>query len=213
MAKTSLVMETFLGVSSGSPEGRVLRLLVEMGAQFVGAQEGSLLVADKNGRELVFAMTIGSESSERTLVGQRVQVGKGIVGLAAQTREVQIGAPTFGVRQREAPRWILAAPMLVGDRLAGVITAVTFEKGRRFERSHADLYGRVAAVAGVVVDQHRRLAAVEALREGRRPPAARGATERLDREIVETVVRLIRAKPGAKAAVAHLLAALESLIE
>ncbi len=36
MAKSSVVLETYLGVSSGSAEGQVLRLLIELGAQFVG---------------------------------------------------------------------------------------------------------------------------------------------------------------------------------
>jgi hypothetical protein len=48
--------------------------------------------------------------------------------------------------------------------------------------------------------------------KGRDLPAARSAEERLDRAIVESVARLTRAKPGAKAAVARLLATLESLI-
>jgi GAF domain-containing protein len=201
-----------LGLAPGSPEAQVLRLLVELGAQVVGAEEGSLLVADEKRGDLVFAMTVGGAASERTLAGQRVPVGKGIVGLAAQTREVQIGAPTFGVRQRETPRWVLAAPLLIEDRLVGVITAVRFARGRAFGRADAQLYGRLAAVAGVVVDQHRRLAALEALRKGRDLPATRSAEERLDRAIVESVARLTRAKPGAKAAVARLLATLESLI-
>ena len=64
----------------------------------MGAQ-GSLLVLDEKKKELVFAMTIGSRSSEMTLIGQRVPLGKGITGLAAQMREVQIGAPTFKTRQ------------------------------------------------------------------------------------------------------------------
>ena len=55
------VLSTFLGVSSESSEELVLRLLIELGAQFAGAEEGSLLVRDEASSELVFAMTIGSK--------------------------------------------------------------------------------------------------------------------------------------------------------
>lgn len=53
----------------------------------------------KGRRNSYLTMTIGNRSSEMTLIGQRVPLGKGITGLAAQMREVQIGAPAFKTRQ------------------------------------------------------------------------------------------------------------------
>jgi len=139
-------------------EQRVLRLLIELGAQVVGAAEGSLLVYDPEHRDLEFVMTVGGASN---LLGRRVPIGSGLTGLAAVTREVQIGAPTYGVAQAESaskePEAVIAAPMLVADDLVGVITAVSFQPGKRFSSRDGELYGRLAAVAGVVVDQGRRL--------------------------------------------------------
>lgn len=66
--------------------------------QFVDEQEGSLLVLDEKKKELVFAMTIGSRSLERPLIGHRVPLGKGI-GLAAEMHEVQVDAPAFKTRR------------------------------------------------------------------------------------------------------------------
>ncbi len=91
MAKPDSVLEAYLGVAYQSPEEKVLRLLIELAAQFGGAAEGPLLVLDEARQELVFARTVGSEASEEALVGQRVPVGKGLSGPAAQTREVQRG--------------------------------------------------------------------------------------------------------------------------
>jgi len=166
------VLSTFLGISSESSEERVLRLLIELGAQFAGAQEGSLLVLDEITSELVFAMTVGSKDSERTLIGQRVPLGEGLVGLAAQTHEVQIGAPRFDVPETKSgegddgkPKAVLAAPMLIGERLIGVITAVSFDADKRFSSNDALLYGRLATVAGVVVEQRRRLLTSEAMQQ------------------------------------------------
>lgn len=218
MAASDAVLRTILGISHQSPEEQVLRLLIELGAQFAGAGEGSLLVLDEAGGELVFAMTAGSSSSEETLAGQRVPLGQGIVGLAAQTREVQTGAPAFDTEQSEerqeggGPRAVLAAPMLIGDRLIGVITAVSFDPDKRFTAGDATLYGRLATVAAVVVEQRRRLSAVEALQKNQPPPEALGEEERLDRRIAETVARLVRGKPEAKARIADLLSSMETLM-
>jgi len=205
------MLETYLGISHETPEGDVLRLLVELGAQFVGAREGSLLVLDEDKGELVFAMTVGDQASEERLRGKRVPLGEGITGLAAQTHEVQIGAATFDVDQPAEPESVLAAPMLTGERLIGVITAVSFEADKRFTNDDAMLYGRVAAVAGLVVEQRRRLAVIEAMQEGAEPPAPVSEDERLDREIVETVMRIVRSKPQAKARIARMLSDIERL--
>ncbi|MBW2523525.1 MAG: GAF domain-containing protein [Deltaproteobacteria bacterium] len=213
------VLNAFLGVASESSEEKVLRLLIELGAQFVGAQEGSLLVLDDESAELVFAMTIGSDASEQSLIGQRVPLGEGLVGLAAQTHEVQIGAPRFdvpgaaeGKADQGKPQAVLAAPMLIGDRLIGVITAVSFDPDKRFGTADAMLYGRIATVAGVVVEQRRKLAAVEALQRGDTMPEAVSQEERTDREIVDSVQRLVRLNPAAKPQVARLLGVVESLL-
>jgi hypothetical protein len=159
------LLTTWLGDPGGYRDA-VLRVLLELSVSVAGAEEGSLLLLDSSSGELVFAMTVGDASSAEALRGQRVPVGKGIAGLAAQTHEVQVGSPSYtGVKQaahREqagGPAWTLAAPVLVHDELVGVITAVTFTGDRPLGSAAADLFGRVAAVAGVLLDQGRRLAA------------------------------------------------------
>ncbi len=219
MARAGAALATYLGISGSSQEGRILRLLIELGAQVVGAQEGSLLVLDEKRRELVFAMTVGSRSSEQALVGQRVPLGKGITGLAAQTHEVQIGAPIVRTRQARAhaspasqPQAVLAAPMLIADRLIGVLTAVSFAADKRFTSADALLYGRTAAVAGVVVDQGRRLSALAALQRGR-PPRALSQAERSERDMLRAITRLTACRPEAKPRIARALSALAALLE
>jgi GAF domain-containing protein len=220
MARTGAALATHLGISGTSQEGRILRLLIELGAQVVGAEEGSLLVLDEKKQELVFAMTIGSRSSEKVLIGERVPLGKGITGLAAQTHEVQIGAPTYRTRQARGhtaaasqPQAVLAAPMLTSDRLIGVLTAVSFAPDKRFTSADATLYGRIAAVAGVVVSQSRQINTLTAQERGRRSPRARSHEERLEQDIVRAAQRLTASKPHAKPRIARLLAAMAALLE
>jgi hypothetical protein len=202
-------LATYLAIAPKSPEELVLRLLIELGAQVVNAQEGSLLVYDPEKNDLVFAMTVGGAD---TLVGQRVPLDKGLTGLAAATREVQIGAPTFmGVKQGDAhaagPSGVIAAPMLVADDLVGVITAVTFEQGKRFSSKDGELYGRLAAVAGVVVQQRRQLKTIE---DQARSGVVTG--DEVEHRIAGSLAAIGKnGGPSALARVAKILAELEGL--
>ncbi len=214
------VLDTYLGIARESPEEKVLTLLIELGAQFVGAQEGSLLVVDEATQELVFAMTVGRGLAAQILVGQRVPLGQGLVGLAAQTHEVQIGAPTFHMEPEQeqrpeegAPKAVIAAPLLVNDNLIGVITAVSFQEDKRFSSADALLYARLATVAALVIDQRRRLAALKALSAGGEVAGPVGEEERLNLKIVALVSRLVQAQPDRKALVVRLLADLLALVE
>jgi GAF domain-containing protein len=214
------VLATYLGIAHESPEEKVLSLLIELGAQFVGVQDGSLLVVDEASNELVFAMTVGRVTSEKALVGQRVPIGKGLVGLAAQTHQVQIGAPTFHLPQDqdsrsgfEEPRSEIAAPLLIDDTLIGVLAAVSFKEDKRFSSADALLYARIACVAAIIIDQRRRLTALQSLSDGREISGLLREGERLDLEIVAAVSRLVKAKPARKVAIARLLSDILSFQE
>lgn len=219
MKASDHILSSLLGIPRRSPEAAVLRLLVELGVEAVGADEGSLLVLDREEDELVFAMTAGSAASERALLGQRVPVGKGLTGLAAGTGEVQIGAPTFkDIRQRRrsgkadgTPAAMLAAPMLIEDELVGVITAACFDPDRRFTGKDAALYGKVASVAGVVVAQQRRLRLAEDLRTGRPARKRLSREERSQLEIINRVMHLAHRRPGRLRQIATLLKAVEAI--
>jgi GAF domain-containing protein len=213
------VLSSYLGISPRTPEGTVLRLLVELGIESVAADEGSLLVLDRRANELVFAMTAGASQSEKTLQGQRVPVGKGLVGLAAATGDVQIGAPKFkDVRQRKRagktdghPSAVLAAPMLVQDQVVGVITAAGFDPHKRFTQRDASVYAKIAAVAGVVVEQHRQLRAVERIQRRRPPGKALSPHERQRIRIVDYVSRLARRHSDRLADIAAMLKAIDAV--
>lgn len=197
-----------LAVTPQSPEDLVLRLLIELGAQVVDASEGSLLVYDREKNDLVFAMNVGGSVE---LIGQRVPMNQGLTGLAAATREVQIGAPTFtGIKQAAeratasgGPEAVIAAPMMAGDDLVGVITAVSFSPGKRFTAKDGELYARLATVAGVVVEQRRGLnAAASGSRSG-------GENEQ---SIAAAIVRISKAGPAAVAGTARILTEIAAFV-
>lgn len=215
---TGTALTTYLSIAPQSPEEAVLRLLIELGIQVVGAEEGSLLVLDEAAGDLVFAMTVGSKTSEQALAGQRVPLGQGITGLAAATREVQLGAPKFSQVQQardrsetEGPQSVIAAPMIVGESVVGVITAVTFAQGKRFGSREAELYGKLAAVAGVVVQQRHRLNALQGGGLDQVTGAEAGNLPPLEASIVRSVLRIAQARPDALVQVAHLMETVEGL--
>jgi sigma-B regulation protein RsbU (phosphoserine phosphatase) len=129
------------------------------------AEERSFLVLDEATNELVFAITVGNTESEASLIGQRVPLGQGIIGLAAMTREVRLGRQhspdiTQVHNPLGEPKSVLAAPILAGDNVFGVITAVSFKAESRFSGRHADTYAGFASLVGTVVER-RRLAMYE----------------------------------------------------
>lgn len=193
-----------LAIEPASAEERVLRVLIELGAQVVDASEGSLLVYDQAKNDLVFAMTVGGPN---ILIGQRLALGQGLTGLAAATREVQIGAPTFqGVQQvSKGPEAVIAAPMLVGDELIGVITAVSFVSGKRFTGRDGDLYGRLAAIAGVVVDQRRRLDAAAG-------KVKQQVENSVEHGVAASIARIAKQRPDALTRLATIVSEIESLV-
>jgi GAF domain-containing protein len=218
-AQVDILARAF-GLEPAGSESAVLRLLIELCAQIVDAQEGSLLVVDESGPGeapvLTFAMTVGSRESERVLVGQQVPLGEGLVGLAAVTHEAQIGAPLFeGVVQAQRadapvgqPTSMIAAPMLADGELVGVVTAVTFEPGRRFSEDQARLYARAASVAGLIVQQRRSIAALEG-----RAEATAGAGGTREEALHHSLDRAIARSAGRLDALERILTALAELLE
>lgn len=209
-AQTAL--ETYLSIASQSSEASVLRVLVELGVQAIDADEGSLLVLDPRKNELIFTMVVGVDDS--ALLGKRVPVGKGLTGLAAVTREVQIGAPTYVVGHEskggQGPQAVIAAPMLVHDECVGVITAVSFKHGRRFQQREAALYGKLATVAALIVQQRHALDAVASASTTREHHELSHKLH--ERTIARSVLRIARVAPDALAHVADVLRSIEALI-
>ena len=177
-------MEHLLGFTPDSQASRALRLVLRLAVTIVGADEGSLLVHDPSAGDFCFVMTEGAHGRCSVLRGQRVPLGHGPVGLAAATHEVHTGAPVFHdiyeSKQLAAagpqPEAEIAAPVLVEDRLFGVLTAVAFGAGRRFGAREAQTYGGFAAIAGVLVEQAQRLHPVPT--DAELPPHHAGAAER-----------------------------------
>jgi GAF domain-containing protein len=205
------LLERYFGLLPGGRLGLAVRSALEAAVATIGAEEGSLLAHDEAADDLCFVMTVGNPESERTLLAQRVPLGQGITGLAAAKGEVQVGAPVYrDVKQSErlsdGPESVLAAPLLVGEELLGVITAVTFVDGRRFGAREAELFERTAQVIAALIET------AAASSGGAAVPAAYGAASRREEAVLERLRQVLRRDPAALEAVESLVAAIERLV-
>lgn len=143
---------------------------IAVGLRILGADEGSMLVAEAGGKTLRFAIvadrdgTMPESAESSGLIGKCVPVGEGVTGMAALMHDVQTaadaddaGIPFHRVRGDRNPHAVLAAPVLVGDRLVGVITAVSFVRRKTFSPSQAQTYGMLANVAAGIIEAQRQI--------------------------------------------------------
>lgn len=209
------LMTRYLGLMPATGEDQVLRLIVETGVRAVGADEGSLLVYDPEQNDLTFVMTYGNKESESILVGQRVPFGQGLAGLAAETGEVQIGAPRYkDVTQSETMggiKAVISAPMMLGDRLIGVITAVSNKDGKRFTMDDGQLYACLATIAALVVNQALLLRARSEDADSATPQPAALAPNPEAQEVLDRVGRLLQRDSGTVRQLARMLEAVEAM--
>ena len=190
----------------------VLEQLIQIGLHILNATQGSLLVMEPDRKNLKFAMVASRPGLTNLhkyfvdLAGKTVPVGEGITGMAALTHDIQTstrasGDKFFQVRGDGSPNAVLAAPMLIGEHLIGVITAVCFDKRKSFTKEECHTYGMFANIAAVVVDQQQRLAAL-----AHAPMAeAMGTQERKECELVRRLLEIVRSKPERIDAIGELL--------
>lgn len=129
-----------------------------------GADESSLLLADVQRGQLVFAATsdknglLSSDSEATGLLGKSVPIGEGVTGMAALTHDVQCAVDDGSAPKRfhrvagdGKPRAVIAAPVLRDGRLLAVVTAVSFKRRKAFTQEDCRSCGMVAnAIAGIM---------------------------------------------------------------
>lgn len=76
--------------------------------------------------------------------------------MAALTRDVQAASESDGaefhrIRGDGRPHAVLAAPILLGETLLGVMTAVSFDRRKAFSPDDIHTYGMLANVAAAVI--------------------------------------------------------------
>ena len=182
-----------LGIKDDPKTPFVLQSLIAIGIKILNADEGALLIADKENNNLKFAMVVGEKQN---LIGSTVPMGVGITGMAALTRDIQTASSFdenvfYRVRNDGNPHSVLAAPLLYEDDLLGVITAVSFNFRKEFSFDECQTYGNFANIAATILFQQQILNSISS------DLAKNALSERQKKEYVaiEELMSLIRQNP------------------
>lgn len=145
-------------VEKPNDESEALTLLgqvLDSAIRAIGARDGSLLIPDETG-ELVFVLVQG-ESAKANLIGRRLPVGRGIAGWVAEHRRGttvnNVPAderfyPELDVELDYRTNSLLAAPLLGGNRLLGVVEVVNKQDGKLFSMGNLTLLTIMCRFAG-----------------------------------------------------------------
>lgn len=153
--------------SSLDPE-KVPSLIIEQVCDLLNVEEGSLLLADEESGELVFAYTTGPVGS--TLLGQRLPRGVGFAGYVMSAGEsvivndVQRDARFYRGTDRSTgytTRTLLAVPLRAVGGVQGVIEVLNRRDGEQFTEEDCTLLEAVADQAVIALENARRFAQVD----------------------------------------------------
>jgi len=133
----------------------MLKFALEKGLAALDAMSGSIFLYDDDRRELVLKVAEGPLAE--SILGIRQEIGSGIAGLVAQSRQAlsvtDIGSdPRFEARETERYRTgsFLCVPLVSSDELVGVISASDKRECSAFTKTDVELLSVLAANAAVV---------------------------------------------------------------
>lgn len=140
----------------------LLHSILQSAVDILNCEAGSLMLIDPHAGELVFSSVVGPVAEG--LLGQRIPVDRGVAGKSVRTREpIIVNDVSKYPEWFEAPdrqtgystRAILVIPMMVKDRVIGVIEVLNKRDGSVFSRHDLDLLAAYASQAAVAMENAR----------------------------------------------------------
>jgi signal transduction histidine kinase len=138
----------------------LLKTVLELAAEVVDAETGSLLLLDEAAQELYFDVALGLGDR---LAHVRLRLGQGIAGTVAKARRAEIindvradarWSPKMDEETGFVTRSILAAPIMVKGRLLGVVEAIN-KRGGAFDAEDQSAFEAFASQAAVAIENAR----------------------------------------------------------
>jgi GAF domain-containing protein len=161
--REALVLGTTVGtIMSPVSHSQLLEMIVGTAVHVISARAGSLLLVDRETRELVFEAVVGGKSAE--LRKTRMPLGRGIVGLVAATgqalavsdaRDDPRVARDIQERIGYFPDSLLCVPLLYDGQTIGVFELVDKEGAAFFSTTDMQILGYFAQQAAVAIEQSR----------------------------------------------------------
>jgi two-component system, NtrC family, sensor histidine kinase KinB len=138
----------------------VLQRVVFLSMRNVGAISGSIIVLDDNGKPVESAIITGETVHDHTTQRLRITLEKGLAGWVVRNRQAVLIADTsrderwlprqYEAEEHTGPRSAVSAPLLLHDRLVGVMTLVHHTAGF-FTPEHLALVQAIADQASIAV--------------------------------------------------------------
>jgi len=182
--------------------GALLQSIVDVGRAIFGARAASIFLLDEAADELVFTAVSGE--GHESLVGRRFPSGTGVAGWVLVTRQALV-IEDVGEDERFAqdaaestgfvPRALMAAPLLHGEQVLGVLEILDRPRRASFSLGEMDLLSLFAGQAAIALGLLARAREAKAVLEGHAElqPVAdlAAALERLEEPRREAAVRLL----------------------
>jgi len=156
------IFEATRAIASTLRLSELLETVVKLASEVVRAEAGSLLLMDQATGELYFDVALGEMGGALQQI--RLKKGEGIAGWVAENRKPAVVNDTAN-----DPRWtrkadktsnfqtkaILAVPMLMKDKLIGVMEAINHADGSPFNDQDVQMLETFAAQAAIAIENAR----------------------------------------------------------
>lgn len=149
---------TMTNISAELESEKLLQTIVERAVDLVGATGGHLGLRQANDDEIEIVV---SHNMGRESVGKRFTLGEGVIGQVAKTC-VPLIVPDYQTWEGRSNEFaaspshgVLAAPLLAGRHLVGVISISDVDPTRRFTGSDLRLLNMFAQQAAIAVENAR----------------------------------------------------------
>jgi len=167
------LMDTMRDLSGELELEKLLEALLQRAVRLLGVTGGELAIFDEEAEELVI---VAGHDMGADAVGTRMEIGEGAMGHVAQTKEALV-IPDYQEWTGRSEQYtqdtvqsVVAAPLMIGSRLVGVIAAVHADPGHAFDDEDLRLLELFAPQAAVAIEnahlftaEHRRAAEQQAL--------------------------------------------------
>ncbi len=164
----------------------LLKSIVEAAARIFGAAAASLALVDEKKQTLEFKVSVGA--GNENVVGMSIPLDKGIAGYVAMTGQpIAISNVMQDARFNQdfakstgyVPRSILATPLLLGERVIGVMEVLDKISAPSFGLQDMELLGMFAHQAAIAIAQSQQI-------------------EKLDEALVSGLKKLVLPEAGAE---------------
>ncbi|MCI0521328.1 MAG: GAF domain-containing protein [Chloroflexi bacterium] len=170
----------------------LLHKVLYSAVEILNCEAGSLFMVDQQTNELIFEVTAGPVAAD--LLGKRMPPGAGLVGQAAQ-----LGAPIIANDVHKTQGWsdaadkttgfatrdLLVVPMIVVERVSGVIEVINKKDGAPFNQDDQELLATFASQAAIALENARLYMQTDAALAARVDELS--VMQRIDRELNATL--------------------------